>query len=98
MIEDLFSLGGKRALVTGSSSGIGRAIAEAYAAAGARVAIHGTNEQKLTDTRHAMESAGHEVVSLAADVGTVENCRELIEDAAESLGGLDILVNCAGMN
>jgi len=98
MIEDLFSLGGKRALITGSSSGIGRAIAEAYAGAGARVAIHGTNEQKLANTRIAMQAAGHEVISLSADVGSVENCRELIEDGAEALDGLDILVNCAGMN
>jgi NAD(P)-dependent dehydrogenase (short-subunit alcohol dehydrogenase family) len=98
LIERLFSLEGKAALVTGGSSGIGQAIAVAFAGAGADVAVNGTRPDKLEATSRLIEAEGRRAVLLPADVGHVEACRKLVSDAHSALGRLDILVNCAGMN
>ncbi len=98
LIQRLFSLEGKTALVTGGSSGIGQAIAVGFAQAGAAVAVNGTSAEKLADTRKQIEETGARAVTLPADVGDVEACRKLVADAHAALGRLDVLVNCAGMN
>jgi len=98
VFERLFSLKGKRALITGSSSGIGRSIAVCYAEAGATVGVHGTQEEKIYDTVRQIEKAGGEVVPLVAALGTKKASEALVEEAMEKLGCLDILVNNAGTN
>ena len=87
---------GKRVLVTGGSSGLGRVIAETFARAGARVAIVGLEEN---DTRAAAESIkanGGEVLGLIGDVTNEECTLGLARDTADRFGGIDVLVNAAG--
>jgi NAD(P)-dependent dehydrogenase (short-subunit alcohol dehydrogenase family) len=87
-------LRGKRALVTGASYGIGRAIAQGLAEEGVRVAINGRNMETLNSAaREIAESSGSQAVPIAADVSLPEEVARLVRQAAESLGGLDILVN-----
>ena len=89
-------LEGKRALITGGDSGIGRAVAVAFAAEGADVAIVYLDEHEDAEkTRSEVEAKGRRCVTIAGDVGDPEFCDEAIERAAEELGGLDILVNNA---
>ncbi len=98
MLDDLFSLHGKTALVTGASGGIGRELAIGLSGAGAAVAIHGRDLKELETTLRQIESAGGRGITLPADLRELPACRKLIEDTVSCLGGLDILVNCAGMN
>lgn len=97
-LQNLFGLKGKTALVTGASGGIGAALAEGLAAAGASVAVNGRKREELEHTRNQIAESGGEAIVLAADLGTNDACRQLIADAHAQLGRLDILVNCAGMN
>jgi NAD(P)-dependent dehydrogenase (short-subunit alcohol dehydrogenase family) len=98
ILERLFSLEGKAALVTGASGGIGSDVAVALAEAGAFVGLSGTNREHLEETDSRVKEAGGRSVVLPADLGEVENCRQLIADARKELGRLDILINNAGMN
>ncbi|MBV9514837.1 MAG: SDR family NAD(P)-dependent oxidoreductase [Mycobacteriaceae bacterium] len=87
-------LDGKRALVTGGDSGIGRAVAIAFAKEGANVAIAYLEEHDdATHTADLVEQAGRRCVPLAGDLAQPENCRRAVECTVEALGGLDILVN-----
>jgi NAD(P)-dependent dehydrogenase (short-subunit alcohol dehydrogenase family) len=96
-VLERFALGGKRALVTGASRGIGRAIAEGLAAAGADVAIAARDEARLGATADTIGSLGRRAVPLTLDVTSADGCRAAVERAAEVLGGLDILINNAGV-
>ena len=87
-------LTGKTALVTGSTSGIGRAIAESKAAAGASV---GVDERDETRAKKAAATISPEARGFACDVGDVASVTALIEGAEKELGGIDILVNNAGL-
>ena len=98
LIERLFSLKGKTALVTGAGGGIGSVMAVALAEAGAVVGIHDIAADKLEDTGRQIEEAGERAVPLIADLSLVKECRRLVAEASEALGRLDILVNCAGIN
>jgi 2-deoxy-D-gluconate 3-dehydrogenase len=97
MLDELFSLRNKVALITGGSGDIGRAIATVYLAAGARVALNGTSQAKLEAARQAL-SCTTAVDLFAADVSDVSAARQLAHDVEASLGRIDILVNCAGIN
>jgi NAD(P)-dependent dehydrogenase (short-subunit alcohol dehydrogenase family) len=87
-------LAGKRALITGGDSGIGRAVAAAFAKEGADVAIAYLDEDD--DARHTgslVEAAGRRSVLLPGDLGDAQHCRDVVSRTVEELGGLDILVN-----
>ncbi len=83
--------------MTGGSRGIGLAIADALAGAGASVAITGRDQSQLDDARERLGSRGARVVALRADVRRFEDASRAIREAAEAFDGLDILVNNAGV-
>ena len=90
-------LKGKIALITGGDSGIGRAVAVAFAQEGADVAIVFKDEESddAEETKRAVEKAGQTCLLLPGDVGDELTCRDLVEATVDQLGGLDILVNNA---
>ncbi|HEY8549246.1 MAG TPA: oxidoreductase, partial [Vicinamibacterales bacterium] len=88
---------GKVALVTGSTSGIGRGIAEHFASLGARVVIHGRRIESGEPIVRALRDAGHDAVCLAGDLQHEEACRALVRDTVSHFGRLDILVNNAAL-
>lgn len=89
-------LQGKRALITGGDSGIGRAVAIAFAREGADVAICYLNEDDDAEsTRKLVEAEGRSCEAIRIDVSKAENCRSLIDRVVKAFGGLDILVNNA---
>jgi 3-oxoacyl-[acyl-carrier protein] reductase len=91
----MFDLSGKRALVTGASGGIGREIAKALAASGARVALSGTRVGALEETRDLLGEGDHPI--LPTNLSDLDAVDKLIPSAEAALGGIDILVNNAGV-
>lgn len=87
-------LSGKAALVTGSTRGIGRAIAETLAKAGARVAVVGRDKARADEAASAI---GQGAQGFACDVSDVAQVTALVEDVEKAFGGIDILVNNAGL-
>jgi 2-dehydro-3-deoxy-D-gluconate 5-dehydrogenase len=96
LILDQFKLKGKNALVTGSSRGLGAAIAMALAQAGANVAVHGSSRTPDA-TEEALEKLGAKHIGLVGNVGDAEVCARLVEETVKGLGTIDILVNNAGI-
>lgn len=88
----------RKALITGGDSGIGRAVAIAYAREGADVAIAylPNEESDAQDVIALIEKAGRKAIALPGDITDEQFCRQLVTDAVDALGGLDILVNNAG--
>jgi gluconate 5-dehydrogenase len=93
----MFSLAGRRALVTGSSRGIGLAIAGALAGAGADVILNARDEVALGEAAARLAESGARVRALAFDVTSEESVREAVAHAESDIGGIDILVNNAGL-
>ena len=89
-------LGGRRAIVTGGSKGLGRAIAEELAREGSHVAICARNEVEVALAGAELKAFGTKVFAEVADVTDPEQVRTFISRSAEELGGVDILVNNAG--
>ena len=88
------ALANKVALVTGSTSGIGRGIAEHFATLGARVVVHGRREAQARDVA---ERLGRDAAFVAADLADVDACRHVVRFTVERCGGIDVLVNNAAM-
>jgi NAD(P)-dependent dehydrogenase (short-subunit alcohol dehydrogenase family) len=97
-LDELFSLDRRIAIVTGGSSGIGRAIAEALARAGASVVVIARRERELAETVAELQSHGCRAAFVPADLASRDGTREAAEQAARRFGEPDILVNCAGVN
>jgi NADP-dependent 3-hydroxy acid dehydrogenase YdfG len=97
MRDELDRWRGKVALVTGASSGIGRAIAEDFGRLGLKVAVTGRRESALAETAAMVRAAGGEAMVLTGDQRDTETNRRFFADVAAYWGPLDILVNNAGM-
>lgn len=90
-------LAGRLALVTGAASGIGRAVAVAFAHAGARVIVTDLQAERCEDTLRAVRDAGAQGSAHALDVSDAQACRDLAAEVAETAGDVDTLVNNAGV-
>jgi short-subunit dehydrogenase len=88
---------GRRILITGASSGIGRTLAEQTARAGARVVLASRSAAKLDQLATSLQTEGHDVLSVPTDVTSEEHRCRLFKIIVDRLGGLDILVNNAGI-
>lgn len=89
---------GKTVIITGASSGIGKALAENFARRGANVVLAARNEAKLLQLRDELKGINPEVLSVKTDVSNEAQCIALIEKTIERFGQLDILVNNAGIS
>ena len=92
------TLSGKTAVVTGSSSGIGRAIAEKLGAAGAHVYLSGRTAEAMDASKAKIEANGGKATHVVADVRNVAEVQGLVDRAAQETGRLDIMVNNAGVS
>ena len=90
-------LKGKRALVTGAASGMGKAIAQAFAREGAGVAVHARSEQRAKGTVDAITKSGGKAFAVAADLTKPGEIKRMCQEALKKLGGIDIVVNNAGV-
>ena len=97
-LSELFSLEGRVAIVTGGSSGIGRAIATALARAGASVVVVARREAELVDTVRELTSHGCRAAWVSGDLSTRDGARAAAGTTVEAFGEPDILVSCAGTN
>jgi NAD(P)-dependent dehydrogenase (short-subunit alcohol dehydrogenase family) len=96
-ITDLFRLDGKVAVVTGASSGLGVAFAQALAEAGADVVLGARRVDRLEQTAQLVRDAGRRVLAVATDVADPAQCQALVDAAMAEFGRVDILVNNAGI-
>jgi 3-oxoacyl-[acyl-carrier protein] reductase len=92
------SLAGQVAVITGSSRGIGAAIAERFTRAGARVALHGRDAQALEHVRERLAQAGGDVIAVTADLTEADAVEALRAEVEDRLGPVDVLVANAGGN
>jgi short-subunit dehydrogenase len=90
-------LAGRRVLITGASSGIGRSLAEKLAGLGARVAAAARSGENLETLVETLRAKGHEALAIAADVTVDADRRRMLATTVEHLGGLDVLINNAGV-
>src|SRR5262249_17462131 len=91
------ALRGKRVVITGASSGIGRAVTEAAAQAGMRVLAVSRSPEPLQQLAESLTAQGHEVHAQPADVTSADDRWRIFAAARERLGGLDVLINNAGI-
>jgi NAD(P)-dependent dehydrogenase (short-subunit alcohol dehydrogenase family) len=96
MLEKLFSLEGKTALVTGAGRGMGRAIAQAFAQAGADVAVASRTEAELNETVGLIESAGRAALAIPVDLRESGAAAHVVEQAIQRFSQIDILVTSSG--
>ncbi|HKX79354.1 MAG TPA: SDR family oxidoreductase [Novosphingobium sp.] len=92
-----FGIKGKRAFVSGSSQGIGRAIALALAGEGVDVAVHGRDRPRTEHVAREVEALGVRAVATLGDLATAEGCEAVARETLAAFGGLDILVNNTGV-
>lgn len=96
-MKDLFRLKGKVALITGASSGMGKAIAEAMGYQQARVVISSNEPEQLTKVVQEFQALGIEIIGIACDMAKGEEIENLVNQALHAFEKIDILVNCVGM-
>src|SRR6266436_3318262 len=90
-------LAGKVALITGGGTGIGRAIALAFAREGAKVAVAGRRKEKLEETLRELEKRGGTGLAIASDVSKAKDAERAVRETAKAFGKLNVLVNNAGV-
>ncbi|MCE9531665.1 MAG: glucose 1-dehydrogenase [Planctomycetes bacterium] len=95
-IFDRFRLDGKKALITGGSRGLGRAMAQALAEAGADLLLVGREAESLNTAREQLSEGGRRVETIVGDVGTPAEAERICKEALERMGGFDILINNVG--
>lgn len=88
----------KVVLITGGTSGIGKALAQVFGRAGASVVITGRNAQNLKDTAAELSQANIKNIAIQADVSQEEDCRRMVAETMQQFGKLDILINNAGIS
>jgi len=88
----------KVVLITGGTSGIGKACAFAFGKAGAKVAVSGRNQQNLDQTSKELSAAGIENVAINADVSIEADCERMVQETINRFGKLDVLINNAGIS
>jgi NAD(P)-dependent dehydrogenase (short-subunit alcohol dehydrogenase family) len=98
MSEELFSVAGQNVVVTGGSRGIGRAIAEGFAARGANVLICSRSQESVETALKEMQDAGLKADGVACDVSDEQQILTTVQTAISRLGHIDTLVNVAGVN
>jgi NAD(P)-dependent dehydrogenase (short-subunit alcohol dehydrogenase family) len=96
-IIDRFRLDGKVGIVTGASSGLGVAFAQALAEAGADVALGARRTDRLATTKRLVEDTGRRAIAVATDISQPADCQALVDAAMQAFGRVDILVNNAGV-
>ena len=96
--KHLFELDGKVALITGSSKGIGLAIAEVLAEYGAKVVVSSRSQDSVDEVEKNLRAKGHTVMAQACHVGDSEQRKILVNKTIETYGGIDILINNAAIN
>ena len=96
-VLDSFRLDDRVAIVTGASSGLGVAFAQALAEAGADVVLGARRADRLEETAELVRAAGRRVLSVATDVADPDQCQRLVDTAMAELGRVDVLVNNAGV-
>ena len=93
-----FDLSGKTAIVTGSTKGIGRAIAVALAEAGAQVTVSSRDEGRVVETTQTLSDAGHTVLGVPCNVGRKDELQNLVDETKSAFGPVDILICNAAIN
>jgi len=97
-VTDLFDLGGKVALITGSTRGIGRAIAQQFAERGARVVISSRKADACEAVRSSIERAGGEAIAVPCNIGDKAQLQALVDTTVKQWGRIDVLVCNAAVN
>ena len=96
-IQEIFGLGSRVAVVTGAASGIGRAVAEVLASAGARVVVGDLDAPGAEEAAAAIREFGGEAVAQEVDISQRSDVETLVERAVVEWGGLDVMYNVAGV-
>lgn len=89
---------GKVAIVTGSTKGIGKSLAEQLLLKGAKVVLNGRDETRLLETSAELKQKGYEVLAIPGDVSMLEDCKKMVEQTIQHYGRIDLLINNAGVN
>ena len=93
--QQLFDMTGRTVIVSGSTRGIGRALAEGYVCAGANVVVVGRKADACADTVAHLEAMGGRALGVSANVGRLEDLASIVERAIDTFGGIDVVVNNA---
>jgi NAD(P)-dependent dehydrogenase (short-subunit alcohol dehydrogenase family) len=98
MFDPLFSLKGKRTLITGGAGSLGTLIAQSFAERGASVTVQDLDQARIDAVKTSITTNNENVLTIAADLSSAQECKVVVEKANQLMGGLDIVINTAGIN